>query len=118
MESIPQSPSRRTFLGGTAAALFAGIAIQITGCGTEEESSSDGSVSGAISNVANHGHKAVVTKAQLDAGGAVTLDIKGSADHTHSVELTADEMATLKKGGHVMKSCSTASSHSHSVMFN
>jgi hypothetical protein len=114
----PQSPSRRTFLGASAAVLFAGIAIQITGCGTEEDSgANNGSVSASISSVPNHGHKAVVTKAQLDAGGAVTLDIKGSADHTHSVELTADEMATLKKGGHVMK-ISSVTVHTHTVMFN
>lgn len=117
MESIPQSPSRRTFIGASAAALFAGISIQILGCSTEEDSpAADGSVTGSIQE--NHGHKAVVTKAQLDAGGAVTLSIQGTADHTHNVELTADEMATLKKGLHVMKTTSTTSSHSHMVMFN
>lgn len=117
MESNPQSPSRRTFLGASAAALFAGIAIQITGCSTEEDSpAADGSLSGSIQD--NHGHKAVVTKVQLEAGGAVTLGIQGSADHTHNVELTVDEMATLKKGLHVMKTSSTTGSHSHTVMFN
>jgi hypothetical protein len=66
----------------------------------------------------NHGHTAVVKKAQIDAGGAVTLDIQGSSGHSHTVSLTADDMAELKKaGGMVTKDSSSASGHNHSVMF-
>lgn len=115
--TTPQSVSRRTFLGAAAAALFVGVTIQITGCSTEETSDAgSGNAQGSISNVANHGHTAVVLKAQLDAGGALTLDIKGSADHTHTLELTAEEMTLLKARKHVMKDTS-ATDHKHSVMF-
>jgi hypothetical protein len=111
---------RREFLGAAAAALFAGVVIQITGCSTDSGSSGPtleaGDKQGSILD--NHGHKAIIKKAQLDAGGAVTLDIQGSADHTHNLELTADDMATLKAGQHVMKATSTTNSHSHIIMFN
>jgi hypothetical protein len=34
---------------------------------------------------ANHGHSAVITGAQLTAGGAVELNIRGTATHAHTV---------------------------------
>jgi hypothetical protein len=114
---------RRTFIGSAAAALFAGVLIQITGCTTDDkEDAPSGSLTGSIAG--NHGHSAVITKAILDAGGAVVLDIRGSAGHTHTVSLSADEMVTLKAKGHVMtdtsiRSESTADDkHTHMVMFN
>lgn len=110
------SPSRRVFLGAAAAALFAGVTITLTGCGTEEDSDvAPGDAQGSVSD--NHGHKALVTKAQIDAGGEMTLDIRGSADHTHTVVLAADDLVKLKAKQHVMKTSSAASSHSHTVMF-
>ena len=116
---VKSGTSRREFLGAAAAALFAGISITILGCGEDSGTGptvEDGDISGQISG--NHGHKAVVKKAQIDAGGAVTLDIQGSAGHSHTVSLTADDMAELKKpGGMVTKDSSSTNSHNHSVMF-
>jgi hypothetical protein len=115
--------TRRTFLGSAAAALFAGVVIQITGCSTDDkEGSPSGSITGSISD--NHSHSAVVTKAVLDGGGAVVIDIRGSSNHSHSISLSADDVATLKAGGHVMMNSSIRSEstagdqHRHTVMFN
>jgi hypothetical protein len=119
---------RRIFIGAAAAALFAGVAIQITGCSTDdkddaENPSASGDKSGVV--LGNHPapHKAVITKAQFDAGGGVTLDIQGSSDHTHSVVFTADQVATIKAGQHAMTSSTTftpsgGAGHAHEVMFN
>ena len=116
---------RRTFIGAAAAALFAGIAIQITGCSTDdkEDPGAGGAKTGDV--LSNHAapHKAVITKAQLDAGGGVTLDIQGSSDHSHSVTLTADQVATIKSGEHAMTSSTSGAApggiaHAHEVMFN
>ncbi len=113
--------ARRTFLGSAAAALFAGVVIQITGCSSDEGPSAPVKEAGdnqADTISGNHGHVALIKKAQLDAGGAVTLDIHGTATHTHNLELTAQEVADIKAGKMVMKDTSTTNSHNHSVMFN
>lgn len=109
---------RRTFIGTAAAALLAGVVIQITGCSTDdkEEPKSEGET-GLITDNHPAPHKAIITAAQLTAGGNLTLDIQGSADHTHSVVLTADQMADIKAGNHVMGT-STVTGHAHVVMFN
>ncbi|HKP94734.1 MAG TPA: hypothetical protein VJ385_03155 [Fibrobacteria bacterium] len=115
---------RREFIGAAAAALFAGVVIQITGCGTDDDggddASADGSATGSISDNHPAPHKAVVTKAQIDAGGAVSLDIQGSANHSHTVQLSAADMATLKARNHVMATSTSggADPHTHMVMFN
>ncbi len=116
---------RRIFIGAAAAALFAGVAIQITGCSTDdkEEPAASGDKPGIV--LGNHPapHKAVITKAQFDAGGAVTLDIQGASDHTHSVAFNADQVALIKAGQHAMTSSTTytpsgGTGHAHEVMFN
>lgn len=120
MENRVQSgTSRRVFLGAAAAALFAGISITLLGCGDDSgtgATAEPGDLTGTISD--NHGHKAILKKATLDAGGAATLDIQGSAGHNHTVSLTADDMAELKKpGGMVTKDSSSTNGHRHQVMF-
>ena len=76
----------------------------------------DGSVSGSISG--NHGHVATITAAQLTAGNAVALDITGSANHSHSVELSAQDILDVAARKTVAKISSTNSSHDHTVTFN
>jgi hypothetical protein len=113
---------RREFIGAAAAALFAGVVIQITGCGEDSATSSGGAgdIVGSISDNHPTPHSAVVTKAQIDAGGDVTLDIQGAANHNHTVSLPAANMATLKAKGHVMVTSSDGGTetHSHIIMFN
>jgi hypothetical protein len=115
------SPGRRQFLGAAAAALLAGVLIQITGCSSTDDGSDAppaGSKSAVITDNHPTPHKAVITKAQLDAGGALTLDIQGAADHNHTVSLTADQVVSIKAGNHNMVATSTTNSHNHMAMFN
>lgn len=124
----PVGRGRRTFIGAAAAALFAGVAIQITGCSTDDKGdagnpSASGDKSGVVTGNHPAPHKAVITKAQLDADGSVTLDIQGDSDHTHSVTFNADQVATIKSGGHAMTSSTVHTppggiGHAHQVMFN
>jgi hypothetical protein len=114
--------NRRQFLGAAAAALFAGVTITVLGCG--EDSGTDaptgsGDLQGEIANNHPSPHKAVLTKAQIDAGGAVTLHIQGLSGHDHVLELTADDFATLKKSGMITVNSAAGGSdgHTHSVMF-
>jgi ABC-type Fe3+-hydroxamate transport system substrate-binding protein len=71
---------------------------------------------GSIS--ANHGHAARVTAAQQLAGGALQLDITGSASHPHTVQLSAGKVRDIAEGKRVSEDSSTDSGHSHTVTFN
>lgn len=103
--------------------LLAGLSVTITGCGGG--GSSRGGATGATgvsgdrvgSITANHGHSAVITQAQLLAGNAVVLDIQGSAQHNHRVELSAAEVRSLAGGGEVTKITTSADGHDHQVTF-
>jgi hypothetical protein len=66
----------------------------------------------------NHGHVAIITGAQLTAGGGVTLGIQGSATHPHTVPLTGGEVTAIAGNQKVSKSSSTDDGHSHTVTFN
>jgi hypothetical protein len=122
---------RREFTLAAALAALSGVAITITGCGggsgssptapsTPPPSTGGGGATadktGAISS--NHGHRAVVTGGQLTAADAVSLDIRGDADHPHTVVLTAAEVASIAGNQRVSKESSSNSSHSHTVTFN
>jgi C-terminal processing protease CtpA/Prc len=106
-------------------ALFAGVAITVTACGGDSSSpvAPGGSSDEAGSVSANHGHTATVSSAQLTAGNSVTLDIRGSADHPHTVELTVAEVIQIRDQQRVSKNSSTDPSaafgtHLHTVTFN
>jgi hypothetical protein len=83
---------------------------------TEPPPPATGDKAGAISN--NHGHQATILAAQLQAGGSLTLDIRGVADHSHSVALSADEMILVRGGTRVSKVSSAEREHQHTVTFN
>ena len=76
----------------------------------------NGSVTGTISG--NHGHVATITAAQLTAGNAVALDITGSASHSHSVSLSAQDILDVAARKTVAKTSTTESGHDHTVTFN
>ena len=71
---------------------------------------------GAIS--ANHGHRAVITAAELTAGMGLALDIRGSATHTHSVELSGADVVAVRGGQRLSRTASTTDAHDHTVTFN
>jgi hypothetical protein len=113
---------RREFTTATLMALLSGVAVTVVGCDSESPTApNEGDVAGNVT--ANHGHTAVITDAQLDAGNAVTLDIRGGADHAHSVVLTMPEIGQIAAGQQISKTSSTNGSptfgtHSHTVIFN
>jgi hypothetical protein len=130
---------RREFtLEGVLAAL-SGVVITISGCGggggggasdsnpasptapPPAPAAGSGDMAGAISN--NHLHSAVITGAQLLAGNAVLLDIRGQADHAHSVALDADSIDAIEAGRTVAVDSTVTvttafGSHQHTVTFN
>jgi hypothetical protein len=123
---------RREFTAEAALAALAGVVITVSGCGgggggggySSPSSPSTPSAaggnssdkSGTISD--NHGHLAVVTGAQLIAGNVVQLDIRGSADHTHMVTLTAAAIQTIQAGRPAVTDSTSSTGHAHSVTFN
>lgn len=126
-----QELSRREFTLESVLALLGGVTITITGCGggggssygmsssNPTNSSGTGDMAGSISD--NHGHSAMIVAAQLTAGNGVALSIRGSADHTHTVELTAAEINRIKSNQTVAKDstrdATTMADHLHTVTF-
>ena len=114
---------RREFTLAALLAMLSGVTITISGCGGSSSPSSptnppqpSSDKTGQIS--ANHGHTAVITNAQLTAGGAVALDIAGSGGHSHTVSLSAAEVVQIRDGQRVAKESSSTSGHTHTVTFN
>lgn len=124
---------RREFTAEALMLALSGVAITLSACGggssyspsapstapSTAPTTSSGSPddkAGSISG--NHGHRAVVTGVQLVAGNLVQLDIRGSADHTHSVTLTADAIQAIKAGKPVATDSTSTSAHLHTVTFN
>ena len=70
----------------------------------------------------NHGHEAIITGAQLRAGNALHLEIRGAAIHGHIVELSGEEVARIRGGDRVQKSSTEEvgllGPHTHLVTFN
>ncbi len=115
---------RREFTAKTVLALLSGVAVTISACGDDRPTSpspnpnpsAGGNVTGTVE--ANHGHSAVITGAQLSAGNAIVLDIRGSATHPHTVELTAGEVMQIAGRQRVSKVSSSDDGHTHTVTFN
>lgn len=115
------SADRREFTLQSALLLLSGVAITISGCGGGSSPSSpnpvaSGDVTGTISS--NHGHSAVITAAQVTAGGALQLNIQGQSAHAHSVELSGTDVANIGNRQRVSKESTASESHSHTVTFN
>jgi hypothetical protein len=120
---------RREFTLATALAVLSGVAITITGCSSDSgsptapsSSSSSTTSTGGADKVgtisANHGHSAVITSAQLTAGGGISLGIQGTATHPHTVVLTAADITAIAANQKVSRESTTDSGHSHTVTFN
>ena len=108
MTTVPPVDLERRHITALAAlTLLGGATITITGCGGGGGSSPaaapappaatppaaascpSGSACGQVDG--DPAHRAEITAAQLSAGGALELDIKGSSVHSHTGSLTADE---------------------------
>ena len=126
--------NRRQFTQEASLAFLAGVSVTMSACGggggggggddygsptassTPPPATASGSKTGQISD--NHGHQAVITAAQLQAGGAVALDIAYQAGHSHMVNLPTQAIQQIKDGKPVQTNSSTAEGHMHSVTFN
>jgi hypothetical protein len=111
---------RREFTRAALMSMLAGVSVTVWGCGSNPSSPSNGRTGDVVGN---HGHQAVITNAQLTGNNAITLDIRGSADHPHSVELTVAELNQISAGQRLGKTSSTDPSasvgtHNHLVQFN
>jgi hypothetical protein len=98
---------------------LAGVTITVSACDDSSDSPTSPTsmdVSGTIS--ANHGHIATVTGAQITAANAISLDIRGTATHPHTVQLTSDELSQIGNRVQVAKVSSTDNGHDHTVTFN
>ena len=114
--------TRREFTLDAALAILAGCVITIadTSCGsstspTPAAAAPPADVNGVIA--ANHGHIAIIMGAQITAGNAVSLDIRGTATHTHTVAISQADLTTLKNRQTVSTTSTTDASHSHAVTF-
>jgi hypothetical protein len=118
---------RREFTRLSLLSMLSGVAITITGCGggsggsgsPSAPSGGNGDKSGFIS--ANHGHSVTITSAQLTAGGQLRLTLRGStgvSEHSHTVDLSAAEVVSIRDGARVSKLSSNQDLHEHNVTFN
>ena len=109
---------RREFLSkATMAAALVGVTVTVTRCGGDDPaapSTGTGNVTGTAS--IDHTHTGVITKAQLDAGAAVTITFSGSG-HTHALPLTNSEVQSIAQGTRVQKDF-TDFQHRHIYTFN
>jgi hypothetical protein len=114
---------RRTFVRGSFLALLGGATVTIVGCaGTSPTAPSVPSaappprdVPGTVAT--NHGHSAMITAANMSAGGGLSLSIRGTASHDHMVELSAAELEQIRNF-QVVEKRSTGTGHTHMVVFN
>ena len=120
---------RREFTANAVLAALSGVVILVSesacgGCGASPTSPAPqppagGSASDEVGQISsNHGHSAVITGAQLTAGGALELNIQGAATHAHIVSLSAAEISSIAANSRVAKESSTEQGHSHTVTFN
>jgi hypothetical protein len=116
--------TRREFTAQAVMALLSGVTITISSCGGSSPAGPSGPPAGgggggATATVsANHGHSATITSAEISAGAGVTLQIRGQADHPHTVALSGPEVVQIGAGGRVSKTSSNDDGHNHVVTFN
>lgn len=121
---MERSLDRREFTLEAALAVLSGVAITISGCGGGGSSPSNpnpipstpGDKVGAVGS--NHGHMAVITAAQLSAAGAIAIQIRGQANHPHSVSLSSADITAIAGGQRVSRESSNDDAHTHTVTFN
>jgi hypothetical protein len=63
----------------------------------------------------NHGHVLTILRSDLDSATAVSYDIQGAADHTHTVTFTVAQLAVLKTGASVTVTSSDTFYHQHVI---
>ena len=114
--------AHRMRAGLVVLALVLAAGAGVAGCGDDDNGSPTSpspSSQGATAVIANnHGHSASLTGAQVSAGRGVSLDIRGSADHSHMLDLTNDDVVRLQTRLRVERDASVNNNHTHRVTFN
>jgi len=125
-----QAVGRREFTLSAALAALSGVAITISACGgggggsptspstptTPPPAASGGDKQGLVAT--NHGHAAVITAARLASPADVSLDIRGTSDHPHTVTLSAAQVSSIAANQRISMESTTDDGHSHTVTFN
>lgn len=112
-------PTRREFTLESALAILTAATITITGCGDDDDNGTGPSGQGEVGTIsANHGHTATITSAQITAGGALSVDIRGTATHPHTISLTAAQILSIGQNQQVSVVSTTEEAHNHTVTFN
>lgn len=73
---------------------------------------------GAVAISGNHGHTLVVPEADLDSTTNKSYNIRGSADHNHTVVLTPAQLQLIKAKTAALVNSSTEQFHFHEVTVN
>jgi len=113
--------TRKEFIGGLASGT---VLLVFSGCGGGGGGySGGGGMSGGGSGctdtiAANHGHVLVVPLSDLSSMVDKSYDIRGTADHTHTVTLTAAQLAQLKAGQSVNVNSSMSTSMTYGTHFH
>jgi hypothetical protein len=100
---------------------LAGAATTVSpACGDDTPAGPDGPEDEVGSIGTNHGHRAVLTVAQLEAGAEVLLDIQGQSTHGHFLTLSADDVRRIRAGERVSRFSTDGfdDKHDHVVTFN
>ena len=124
LESSESLLDRREFTLQLVLAVLSGATVTILpACGgggnPPGPSPNPGGGNGIAGTVtANHGHTATISNAQLSEGNSVRLDIRGGADHPHTVDLTAGQVMQIAQRERVSVESSNDVAHTHTVIFN
>jgi hypothetical protein len=120
--------NRREFTREASLAFLSGVAVTVSACGgggygssptastMPPQGTAPGDEVGQISD--NHGHEAIITAAELMEGGAVEMDIAGTAGHSHIVRLPPEAVDDIRDGRPVRTSSTETMQHAHEVTFN
>jgi hypothetical protein len=106
-----------TATGGTGGTATGGSSGSGTG-GTATGGASGGTSNACTTDLTaeifdNHDHELHIPLADIEAGVEKTYETTGSANHCHTVTLTAADFATLKSGGSVTKHSCTGTNHQY-----
>ena len=107
--------TRKEFIGGLASGT---VLLVFSGCGGGGGGMSGGGSGCTDTIAANHGHVLVVPLSDLSSMVDKSYDIRGTADHTHTVTLTAAQLAQLKAGQSVNVNSSMSTSMTYGTHFH
>jgi hypothetical protein len=109
----PMKASRRSFVQGSIGVCSFGLLS--AACGSSNDGNAGGGGVCSVTISANHGHVLDISAADKMAAAAKDYDIRGSATHSHTVSLSANDFASLNSGNTVNVTSSVSEGHSHDL---